>query len=65
MANNFAESTAFLAELLRKLESESDPDKCDDLAAGIRRILTERDHLRATLALKERPDQQNPYRFET
>jgi hypothetical protein len=49
MPKDLGDSTARLQRLLRRIISEKDPDKCDQLGAEIWRVLNERD--RASRAL--------------
>ena len=52
-----AESTARLESLLRQVMTETDPAKCDELAAEIWRVLEERDRLKSVLANQKSPDE--------
>ena len=58
MPDAFANSTALLEQLVRQVMKETDPVKYDRLAAEIRQVLEEREHLRKTLDLKKRLDQE-------
>ena len=57
MPDAFAESTARLESLLRQAMKETDPVKCDELAAEIWRVLEERDHLKSVSANQKSPDE--------
>jgi hypothetical protein len=57
MPDAFAESTARLESLLRQAMKETDPSKCNDLAAEIWRVLEERDRLKSALAIQKSPDE--------
>ena len=57
MPDAFAESTARLESLLRQAMKETDPVKCDELAAEIWRVLHERDLLKSALAIRKSPDE--------
>ena len=49
--------TARLERLLRQVMTETDPVKCDELAAEIWRVLEERDLLRSVSANQKSPDE--------
>jgi hypothetical protein len=46
MPDAFADSTARLEALLARIMKEKDPEKCDELAAEIWRVLEERERLK-------------------
>ena len=52
MADSLAKSTALLEQLLIEISKQTDPVKCDELAAEIRRVLDERKLLKQ---VSERP----------
>ena len=58
MLDTFAESRAQLERLLELATNESDPTKCDELAAEIHRVLDERELLRKRLGVSRQPDQE-------
>lgn len=48
MPDKLEDSTVRLEQLLRRVTSEKDPDKCDQLGAEIWRVLSERDRISNT-----------------
>lgn len=52
MQDPLADSTALLERLIHQIAKETDPEKYDDLAAEIWRVLEERERLRSALALR-------------
>lgn len=59
MPDAFADSTARLEALLARIMKEKDPEKCDELAAEIWRVLEERERLKSALAIQKSRDQHN------
>jgi hypothetical protein len=57
MPDGLAESTAQLEKLLAEIMKEKDPDKCDQLAAEIWRVLNERDRIKFALESQKHFDQ--------
>lgn len=55
MPDAYANSTALLEQLLRQVMKETDPVKYDRLAAEIRQVLEEREHLRTAIDLQGLP----------
>ena len=53
MADALADSTARLERLVGQIMKEKDPEKCDELAAEIWRVLKERDRLKSALAIQK------------
>jgi hypothetical protein len=53
MPDAFADSTARLESLVREAMKETDPSKCNDLAAEIWRVLEERDRLKRASATQK------------
>ena len=51
MLDCFADSTARLEKLLELATKEKDPERSDELAAEIRRVLNEREFLRNRLGI--------------
>ena len=63
MPDAYANSTALLEQLLRQVMKETDPVKYDRLAAEIRQVLEEREHLRTAIDLQERLDHEKKRRL--
>ena len=59
MSDSFADSRAQLEKLLELAAKEKDPERCDQLAAEIRRLLDERESLRTNLGITNQPKQEN------
>jgi hypothetical protein len=53
MPDAFADSTARLERLVGQIMKEKDPEKCDELAGEIWRVLKERDRLKSALAIQD------------
>jgi len=53
MPDALADSTARLERLVEHIIKEEDPEKCDELAAEIWRVLRERDLLKSALAIRK------------
>lgn len=51
MLDSFADSRAHLEKLLELATREKDPERSDELAAEIRRVLNEREFLRNRLGI--------------
>lgn len=56
MPDAFADSTARLEKLLAQLMKETNPEKCDELAAEVWSVLHDRDLLRSAVAIQKRLD---------
>lgn len=57
MSDAFADFTARLEQLLAAIMKEKRPEKCDELAAEIWRVLTERDSVKKSQSeMERRPD---------
>lgn len=59
MLDFLADSSVRLGKLLELVTKETDPIKCDEIAAEIRRVLDERDSLRNRVGITEQPNQEN------
>ena len=55
--DSFADSTARLEKLLELATKEKDPERSDELAAEIRRVLNEREFLRNRLGITRQPEE--------
>jgi len=53
MPDALADSTARLERLVEQIVNEEDPEKCDELAAEIWRVLKERDLLKSALEIRK------------
>jgi hypothetical protein len=53
MPDAFADSTALLERILKKIMKETDCDMRDELAEGLWRALEERENLKSALAIQK------------
>ena len=58
MLDSLADSSLRLGKLLELVTKETDPIKCDEIAAEIRRVLDERELHRNSVAITKQPEQE-------